>query len=371
MDNHSSSADQDPVTQAAEFFVEFRAGDATPAVRARFEKWLRSSPENVQAYLEIAAGWSELPTSDPECRIDLETLLEASHTKKSGNVVQLNLSRARVARSALPGGTRHWVLAGSVALVLMTLACTSLWIAFQSGRTYKTSIGEQRTLILADGSLVSLNALTTLRVHMTRETREVTLVRGQAYFHDTDDPSRPFIVRAGNNSVRAIGTEFDVDEESDQTVITVLEGRVAVANSIPWIDRTESRQLLRDLAVPVANLKAAIVSAGEQVTVSAQNIPPPKPVDVTGVTAWREQRLVFDDTPLKRVAELFNLYSSRRLVIADQSLLSVGISGVYSASDPDALIGFLRSQPTLRVTQKNGEFIVSKIYPTAVPPSLN
>jgi transmembrane sensor len=358
MDNSSSNTRQDRVAQASEFFIEFRAGDGTPTVRARFEKWLRSSPENVQAYLEIAAGWSELPTADPEGLIDIDALLGTLREWKDDNVVRIPLRQPDVPRAARVNRARLWALAACLALV--TLAGTAIWVISQSGRTYGTGIGEQRTLILADGSTVTLNALTTVVVHMTKEFREVTLVRGQAYFHDTDEPTRPFIVRAGKSSVRAIGTEFDVDLEADRTVVTVLTGQVAVAESFARVDEIERRELLRELAGPANKLEAVLVSAGEQVTVLTQNLPTPNEVDVTGVTAWMQQRLVFDDTPLSKVAEQFNLYSKRPLVIADPSLRGVGVSGEYSASDPAALIGFLRSQPTLRVVEKDDQFVVTR-----------
>lgn len=360
MDNRSPNMRQDAVTQAAGFFMEFRAGDGTPAVRARFEKWLRASPENVQAYLDIAAGWSALPTADPEGRIDVQALLVAARDTNDANVIHFAFAQADIERRSLPHRMRAWAVAASLA-ALVTLVGTALWVFTKGGSTYNTGIGEQRTLILADGSTVTLNALTTVRVRMSQSAREVALVRGQAYFHDTDDPDRPFIVRIGKSTVRAIGTEFDVDKESDRTVVTVLEGRVAVAaKSFASIDSIARRELLQDLAGPANPLKAVLVSAGEQVTVLAKNVPVPKAIDVGTVTAWMQQRLVFDDTPLESVAQQFNLYSKRRLVISDPSLRSVGVSGVYSASDPIALIGFLRSQPMLRVVETSDEFLVTR-----------
>jgi len=360
MDNRFSNTRQDPVTQAAEFFIEFRAGDGTPAVRARFEQWLRSSPENVQAYLEIAAGWSALPTADPEGRIDVQALLAAA--RSADNVIHLDVGGAGVASRSQSRlhRKRLWVLAGSLALLLVALAGTGIWGLTQDRLTYTTGIGEQRTLILADGSTVILNALTSISVHMTKEAREVTLMRGQAYFHDADEPDRPFVVHAGRSAVRAIGTEFDVDNEPDQTVVTVLEGQVAVAKSFNWAGSAEHRKLLRVLAEPPAKLNAVLVCAGQQVTLLAQTLSVPKSVDVTAVTAWLRQRLIFDNTPLEKVADQFNLFSKRRLVIADTSLRSVGVSGVYSASDPAALIGFLRSQPTLKVVETDDEFLVTR-----------
>ena len=283
--------------------------------------------------------------------------MAAALTAKDENVVHLQSGKADVARQFIGPRMRLWALTGSLALLLIALASTGIWTIIQGGRTYETGVGEQRTLILADGSTVVLNALTVVSVHMTKGTREVTLARGQAYFHDTAEPARPFIVHAGRSSMRAIGTEFDVEEEADRTVLTVLAGQVAVAK-LAWIDSVERRELLQELAQPVNKLKAVLVSAGQQVTVLAQQIPAPSAVDVTAVTAWREQRLVFDGTPLVQVAKQFNLYSKRRLVIGDQSLRHIGVSGEYSASDPAALIGFLRSQPTLQVVESSDEFIV-------------
>lgn len=359
MDKCSSTTRQDTLTEASKFFIEFRAGDGTPTVRARFERWLRSSPENVQAYLQIAAGWSDLPTGDPEDQMGLQALLARAKDAQPNNVVHLALRNANRVRHTFQSPKKVLTLVASLA-VLIILAGTGTWVAIQRGHTYSTGIGEQRTLILADGSTVTLNALTTIKIHLTRKSREIALVRGQAYFHDTEEPARPFIVLVGQSAVRAIGTEFDVDKESDRTVITVLEGQVAVARSSAWIDSTERRDLLRELAGPPNRRKAVLVSAGKQVTILEQNIPAPSPVDTTTVTAWMQRRLVFDNTPLERVAQQFNLYSKRRLVIADPSLRTVGVSGDYSASAPDALIGFLRVQPTFQVIETDDYIIVKK-----------
>jgi transmembrane sensor len=160
--------------------------------------------------------------------------------------------------------------------------------------------------------------------------------------------------------VRAIGTEFNVDEQSDRTVVTVLKGQVAVTKSLASTDGVDRRELLRELAGPVNKRQAVLVSAGEQVTVLAKNMPPPNAVDVRAVTAWMQQRLVFDNTPLSEVAEEFNLYSKRRLVIADTSLRNVGVTGEYSASAPDALVGFLRSQPSLHIVETDDRVFVTR-----------
>lgn len=357
MDKRPSHLHPDIVTEAAAWFVEFRSGDATPAARSRFEQWLRSSPEHVQAYLEVAAGWSTLPTRDTEGRIDLQAWVAAARNSGDDNVVELASSQPTTVPPARHR-SRPWALAASIAL-LVALIGAGLWLYAPQGHTYRTGIGEQRTLMLADGSTIILNALTTVRVHMSPKVRDITLIRGEAYFHDFDDPKRPFIVRSGTSAVRAIGTEFNVERESHDTQVTVVEGQVAVA-ALPASDNGQTA-LVR-LTVPVARTHAVLVSAGQQVIVRSRKVPVPRSVDIGDAIAWLKQRLIFTNTPLEKVAAQFNLYSKRRLVIADPALRSVGVSGVYSATDPSALIGFLRSQPSVRVVETGNEIVVTRTH---------
>ena len=345
------------IAEASAWFVEFRAGDVTAASRGQFERWLRRSPEHIQAYLEIAAGWSELPTADPAGRIDLRALTALARSSGDENVVPLRQS-ARADRAA-PHRPKRVALAASLAAIALLIGLGS-WLLLQGG-TYSTGIGEQRTVVLADGSSVILNALTTIKVRMSSTDREIDLLRGQAFFHDVHEPNRPFIVRSGDTVVRAVGTRFDVDRKADGMVVTVVEGRVAVGQS-PAESYTEGRTTSQVAKArhSQADLTPVLVSAGQQVIVLADNVRPPKPVDVAAATAWLHRQLVFDDTPLEKVAEQFNLYSTRRLVIVDPDLRKVGISGVYSSADPDSLIGFLRAQPNLRVVETTTEIRVSE-----------
>ena len=64
------------IAEASAWFIEFRAGDADGDARVRFIEWLRRSPEHIHAYLEISGVWAELPTADPEGKIDIEALIE-------------------------------------------------------------------------------------------------------------------------------------------------------------------------------------------------------------------------------------------------------------------------------------------------------
>jgi len=415
MDNRPGSAPEgrDIVAEACAWFAEFREGDVPAPVRARFDEWLRRSPEHIEAYLEVSAAWSELPTGDPEGRIDVAALVARARESADDNVVALGASaRSEDTPAAVESPSRarqnpffifsrrkrttssegiaaandllaeenknNWfwrargALSAAAAMASMAVALGA-WQWWHAG-VYATDIGEQRTVRLADGSTVELNALSRISVRLSTTVRDVELTQGQALFHVVKDRVRPFVVHSEGVTVRAVGTQFDVYRKRSGTTVTVLEGEVAVvpagdsrtesvehsAPSIPGSERgaPDSQEAAADEAAGT-NGASILLSAGEQVTVTPHEVQKRHKADVTAATAWIEQRLIFEATPLSDVAEEFNRYNTRRLVIADPRLRSVGISGVYSTADPASLVGFLRAQPNLQVTETDGEIRVT------------
>jgi len=216
--------------------------------------------------------------------------------------------------------------------MLAFLAAVFVWIDRDTARSYSTGIGEQRTIQLADGSTVELNARSKVEVRLTDRRRDVALIEGQALFRVAKDKQRPFVVRAGEAQVRAVGTEFDVYRKQIETVVTVVEGRV---ETYPGLD----------------GAAAIVISAGEQLTVVPHIATKPTRTDTAAATAWVQKRLIFEETPLSEVAEEFNRYNRRPLAIDDAELAKLKISGVYSSIDPASLINFLRNQNSIRVIE--------------------
>ncbi|MBL8268885.1 FecR family protein [Steroidobacter sp.] len=345
MNTRVSSNESTIVAEASTWFIEFRSGDASAEARARFDEWLRRSPQHIQAYLEVASAWSELPSADPKGRIDLAALIARARASTDDNVVPLSTVRTEQAdrRQYREGrGRRAFKMAAAFATLAILVGVAS-WLGFYRAVTYSTGIGEQRTVRLEDGTTVELNALSTVKVRLASNVRNVELTEGQALFHVAKDPKRPFIVRSDDTTVRAVGTQFDVHRKLSGTVVTVLEGRVAVAEVKPM------------LVEPRIEVAPIYLSAGEQVTVTEKQTPHAKRADVATATAWLQKRLIFDETPLAEVASEFNRYNTRRLVVSDPELRDVAISGVYSTTDPDSLIGFLRAQPSIALSETETE----------------
>jgi transmembrane sensor len=338
--------------EASAWLIDFRTDAPDAGARRRFEAWLSVSPEHVRAYLELAAVWEDADRIDPERHVDVDTLIERA--RSALNIIPLNAPLQNpepdqeAPRRSSPRPRRPLLAA---AVVLVSLAAASLaWLQHEWRSTYATDIGEQRSIELADGSTVELNARSRIRVHFTAHERDIDLLEGQALFRVAKNKSRPFVVASGTARVRAVGTQFDVYRKQEGTVVTVLEGRVAILPE-------------RDAVAPSVAAGAAgalEVGAGEQVLVSANGTPSPKRANPAAATAWMQRRLLFDSTPLAEVVEEFNRYNHRRLVIDGAGLEDFHVSGAFSSTDLTPLLHFLRAQSGVRVTESEDRIRISR-----------
>jgi transmembrane sensor len=337
--------------EACSWFVDFRAGDIDARGREEFHRWLARSPEHIQAYMEIAGTYAEIPAPDADGKLDVEALVARARSMPDTNVVTLTTRAASTSMPKLhvgearPAQTRaskaRWAYA---AVLLLAIASLGVWGYLQHG-TYRTDIGEQRSIVLTDGSTIELNSSSLIRVRYTAGERHIDLLYGQALFGVANDAARPFVVQADETRVRAVGTEFDVYRKKAGTVVSVIEGRVAIQPAAePAVERGTGSVLL---------------AAGEQLIVKPKSVERPKHADIASATAWTSRQLIFDGTPLTEVAEEFNRYSTRRLVIDGADLDDFHVSGTYSSTNPESLLRFLRAQPTLKLIESEREIRVT------------
>jgi transmembrane sensor len=399
--------------EACEWFIECRSGDLDDAARRAFDRWLRKSPENLSAYLEIAAIWHEGPLLDPTNKWDTDTLI-AQAAGDHDNVIALSAASSgdappRIAAGAtstgppshLPlengkvedvaagvrlrpprtGRVSKWrllAIAASIAAV-GSVSGTLLWSRL-SAPTYATVVGEQRSIEFADGSIAELNTRSGIKVRYSEHERTVELLEGQALFHVAKDHARPFFVSVDGTRIRAVGTQFDVYKKHSATVVTVVEGRVAVFASLAT-DGAGTAELAaspdeggrgthssvgirastHDASHPSSDLSATIfLSAGEQLTVTPEVAQKTEHPNISAATAWTHRQIVFDFASLAEVAEEFNRYNQRQLIIEDPDLYGFHISGVFSSTDLGSLIRFLRERPGVHVVETASEIRVVK-----------
>ena len=395
--------------EACAWFVECRAGDLDDAGRREFDCWLRKSPEHLSSYLEIAAIWHEGPSLDSDSKWSLDTLIQHALDAGEDNVVQLTTTGAVAApRRAWFTGWRRFAIAASIAA--LTILAGTLGLLDLSAPVYATALGEQRSIQFDDGSTIELNSRSKIRVRYSKQERDVELLQGQALFHVAHDTSRPFIVAVGGTRVRAVGTQFDVYKKSNSTVVTVVEGRVAVypvpqgrdsgkSGTMPTLpvpdqaptpsmgsasprkhsvgppspvssasgsseSNPQRQEGTPDPQTPrLAESSSFLVAAGEQLTVTADAAQKTANPNITGATAWRDREIVFESATLSDVAEEFNRYNQRQLVVDDPKFYGFHISGVFSWTDLDSLVRFLRERPGIKITETRGEIRVERVPP--------
>jgi transmembrane sensor len=319
--------------EAAEWFVTNRG---TPSARElqSFAAWLKTSPMHVEEYLAISVVARDMHAACEGTENSLEALLARARAEEQPREPPGGSRFVNVIREA---GAPRW-LAGVVAaaaVALLAFGLRSHWYARPAAAPpesvsvwhFATRHGEQQTQRLADNSVLHLNTDSAVTVRYSKSGRLLTLTSGEAEFEVAHLPERPFRVIAGTAQVLDVGTTFNVRIGENSTVVTVLEGRVAVAP--------------RNLTQPAAFVQ---VSADQQITVAGNDWPTAAtPVDAQQSTAWLHRQISFEHEPLEKVVSEFNRYSSKPIQITSPALRSLEISGVFSMDDTDAFIAFLRS----------------------------
>jgi len=328
------------VDEAAEWFVTLRSENTDSATQERFLQWLQASPEHVREYLAILSLWTDLPALQHGGAQSASAYIERA---LASNVVELH---GALSPEAVPGKQRsrihRWRLPVAVAAACAVVSLLLTYSDILFAPTYQSEAGERRTLRLADGSTVTLNSLSRIRVHITKQQRTIDLLEGQALFQVARDPGRAFVVNSGPVRARALGTQFDVVRHLSGTVVTVLEGRVAVGEQA-----TQTAGPARE----------TLLAAGQQVVVGERMPLILKTADVSEVTAWTHGSLVFHETPLSAVIEQFNANNARRIVI-ERGVEDFPITGTFSSADPAMLVEFLRAQPGLTVTESDAAIVI-------------
>jgi transmembrane sensor len=355
--------------QASHWWVLLNSGGATPADHQAFGEWVARSPERVEAYLQSIrlaqalrsdkTRWPDTPVEEVICaartapaavsHLPLTLQIEAPVAQADGEAQEpIPFWAPRERRAADAAGLRVLVprIAAAAAITLAVLAGASyfLW----GPQRFQTALGEQRSVVLNDGSVVTLNTSSSIKVSMVRDRRTVTLLSGEALFQVAHDASRPFEVKTGDTTIRAVGTQFDVDRRTAGTTVTVVEGKVAVFTAPASGNDGEANNLA--------------LAAGEQLTVAPRRQSHTVRANVAAATAWTQRKLIFENRPLGEVAAEFNRYNRQNIDIRSPELRSQEVTGVFQADDPDSFMLFLAKIPDVNIERSpdGRSFVVTR-----------
>lgn len=214
-----------------------------------------------------------------------------------------------VSRPNIQWYQRPYWAAAAVALLVMSLGLG--WWAYQanSALTYETAYGKVQEIRLADGSTVTLNANSTLKVGEDlagSSVREVWLT-GEAYFDIAKRKGAKFIVHTPEAKVEVLGTEFNVNTRREQTNVVLNEGKV---------------QLTAD------NQSAIVMKPGDMAIVStkSQNIQL-KRVQPELYDAWKDSYLILDGKSLPEIISSLEDTFGVTIKLDDQQLANKTLTG--------------------------------------------
>jgi transmembrane sensor len=218
---------------------------------------------------------------------------------------------------------RRTVLQAGGAIAASLVMAAGAWQMLRHRGRFSTGKGETKVIALKDGSVVTLNTASEIRVNYSDTARAVELIRGEALFDVAKDKARPFVVAAGDTSVRAVGTSFTV-RHLDATPVQVLVREGVVEVFKPETGAAPVRVTANNMAVAASDGGPAIAM--------------PVPVaQVHRQLAWQNGQIAFEGETLAQAAEEFSRYSDTRIVIEDPVLGKEEIAGLFKATDP---VGF-------------------------------
>lgn len=307
--------------EAIAWQIRHTSGKLPDEEAGRFEAWRRQSPAHAQAYRRMEALWQQL-----------DVPLRAERKRRQ---------EARKAPARAHPRRRNWGLAAAACLLLVSAASFYPDYLQNPLADYRTRIGEQAAVTLADGSIAYLNTHTALDVKITGQERRVRLLRGEAEFDVAHDSGRPFRVLAGNTVTEALGTRFVVRYDNPNGAITLLQGRVRATR----LTETDARQ------------ESFVLQPGERSGFDQQRLAAPQSVDAVSGNAWQRGRLILNFVPLKHVIAEINRYRRQPIRLLDEAAGVLEINAAIDLTRIDAWLDALPATLPVRILRA-GPFVM-------------
>lgn len=346
------SSEPDPVAPErlaeAGVWIARMHGDARGrGVENGLRRWLQANPENARAFELATEVWE-----------DAEGLRRFAPLRPQ-------------VRSPSRTGWRIAVAAAAFVTVLLSVGV--VW--FQQAGVIATGVGEQRQLVLEDGTRVFLNTDTRIVVKYDERARRLELRRGEALFNVAKKSDWPFIVVAGDRQVKALGTSFVVRRDEQRVAVTLVEGSVLVspraapaANDAAGLHQQQGDGAGVTAQLPTPNAAMTVqpredvftLTPGQRLTFagSATKLDTPS---VERTTAWRRGQVILDDTPLRAAAEEMNRYNAIKLVIESPEAAALLVNGLFQAGDSTHFANAVAQAYGLRIIKRGDEIILAGI----------
>lgn len=344
--------------RAGQWLAKRDSGAWSESDEAEFNSWLEQSTLHLVAFVRLEAAWNharrlralganvrpgEVPT--PE-QWQLDPVFQRCTAPVSGQA-------GTKAATAAVGSRKRW---GLVASILALIAAGLILYARPFGSTYRTPIGGVASVPMSDGSKVTLNTDSRIRVAVTETERRVELDRGEAFFEVAKDPSRPFVVAAGTKRVVAVGTQFSVRRDGDEVRVFIAEGTVRIEDATTPAIRVGTNE------DSILTLSAGSIARASDAGVLIQETTVP---EIETYLSWRTGHLTFRDTALADAIAEFNRYNDRKVVIEDPAVAAIRVSGKFRANQFEAFLRLMEQGFPVRARRVGEEIVLTDSRPPA------
>ncbi len=346
--------------QAATFLQKRDTGPWTPADEAALSAWKEASIAHLVAYLRIEAAWEAmgrlkalgagLPHRQAPTPEAITAAASPNLSEQPSASPTLAESDPAIAHRRHPAYKTVAVAASLLVMAGLAFGGYQRW--FQ-GDSYATPVGGVASVLLEDGSHITLNTDSRVRVVLGATERHVDLTQGEAFFEVAKDSRRPFVVQAKGTRIIAVGTQFSVRREAgNQVQVLVTEGKVRIAP----VDANHGSYTLfpgpqRDMltAGEAAHIGNDGLKVREEPALQAED-----------ALAWRDGYLVFRDTSLAEAVAEFNRYSVYQIVVQDPEIGAMPLTGKFRATNSEAFINLLERTFHIQAQTASGEIILSR-----------
>jgi transmembrane sensor len=365
-DEAGHSSEDDAIEAAAATWLAEREEGYTPVQAREFEQWCRQDPRHVAAVARLehtCAILQKLPFIQDRLRTDAaqhcsqRPRADAQDWRNAAGTLyrlkRFRLAALGIAAAVAIGAVARWQWPAAVA---------------ETQAHYATASQGYERVWLEDGSILELNADSNARVRFSSQERKVTLASGEAHFKVAADPRRPFIVRAGDVAVRAVGTAFNVRLGAEEVEVLVTQGQVSVGPTLAELPAgASSGESERNRGRPPPHERgtmgggATLLGANERTIVpfravqAAPRVEKVEPAAIVQALAWQERKLQFSETPLRKVAEKFNRHNRLKLYIADPALAERPVGGTFAADNVVTFVRLLEESGDI-VAERRGEW---------------
>jgi len=295
-----------------------------------WEHWLSSNPDQKPVVEEAVQLMGNL--SIQEAGVPLQ------HTQKAYEDLQHRIDEKVI---PITRYKRRWWIGAAAAVLIIALGLAFFMNQPAPQSSVVAQYGQTRTQQLPDGSVIMLNANSTVKYgkEWTPDCDREVWLKGEAFFQvaKTQQKNR-FIVHTGELDVIVTGTRFNVWTRDNKTSVLLTEGSVTIRTP----DGKETKMIPGDF-VEISNNTLEKRKGNEE-----------------SVLAWKESKLLFDRTPVPEVCRIIYEHYGVKVTITDSSLNEQTINGMMQNDNLDLLLQSLEATNNFRITRKDKEIFISK-----------